>query len=125
MRNQNFHGFCGVTNYDEEKHKISLLGYYGKQFYLIQDYINRSIYDTFEVIYQITSCRKYIHFYDFIRTDEKKIENTLIDKYGLESQKIQLEIGDGTASFYNYVYHRMSFSEIEEHFRSNRMEQGY
>ncbi len=69
-------GFCGVTNYDIERKNIKyqLLGYYGKQFLSNPSYINRSIYDTFTGYISNYLPRKYIHFYDFIEWNEKKLK---------------------------------------------------
>ena len=55
------------------------------------------------------------------------MENTLISEYDWETSpdtKSTWRIGDGTASFYNYIYYTVTgFSEFDT-FRSNQIREG-
>ena len=71
--------------------------------------------------------KDYYHFFDFYRWDEKEIEQILLNDYDWEVSKdlkSTWRIGDGTASFYNYIYYTVAgFSEFDT-FRSNQIREG-
>ena len=65
--------------------------------------------------------------FDYTNWDEEHIESTIINNYDWETSvdtKSTWRIGDGTASFYNYVYTLVvGFSENDT-FRSNQIREG-
>ena len=71
--------------------------------------------------------KDYFHFFDYYPWDEKEIESVIINNYEWETAAdtdSTWRIGDGTASFYNYVYFNVAgFSEIDT-FRSNQIREG-
>jgi hypothetical protein len=91
-------------------------------------YLNRSMWDTFSGEYY-RSVKKKTHFYnlfDFWRWDEVEIDSA-IERYGWEKAvdtNSTWRIGDGTAAFYNYVYHTMAGFTENDTFRSNQIREG-
>ncbi len=91
-------------------------------------YFNSSIIDTVTGEYYRSRKNKkdYFHLVDFWRWDEEEIDNTL-DTYGWEraiDTTSTWRIGDGTAAFYNYVYHRVAGFSEHDTFRSNQIREG-
>jgi len=70
---------------------------------------------------------EYLNLYQYIRWDEKEINDTLINEYHWETADdttTTWRIGDGTASFYNYIYYTLGgLTEIDT-FRSNQIREG-
>ena len=65
--------------------------------------------------------------YQYIPWDEKTIEDVLISEYDWElspDTRTTWRIGDGTASFYNYIYYIMSGFSENDTFRSNQIREG-
>jgi glucosamine--fructose-6-phosphate aminotransferase (isomerizing) len=91
-------------------------------------YINRSLWDTLSGEY-FRSVKKKTDFYnlfDFWRWEESEIDGA-IESYGWEKAvdtKSTWRIGDGTAAFYNYVYHTMAGFTEHDTFRSNQIREG-
>jgi glucosamine--fructose-6-phosphate aminotransferase (isomerizing) len=91
-------------------------------------YFNLSLIDTLSGEY-FRSRKKsadYFHLFDYWRWDEQEIDNTL-DSYGWEraaDTSSTWRIGDGTAAFYNYVYHRVAGFSEHDTFRSNQIREG-
>ncbi|MDD5032965.1 MAG: hypothetical protein PHC85_02540 [Candidatus Pacebacteria bacterium] len=102
--------------------------YYFKQFLLNPSYINSSLIDTFSgFLSHYTIPHNYLFLYHYIAWDEKKINSTLIDKYDWETAKdtdSTWRIGDGTAPFYNYIYHTVAGFTENDTFRSNQIREG-
>ena len=91
-------------------------------------YFNLSIFDTLSGEYFRSRKNKtdYFHLFDYWRWDEKEIEETL-DNYKWEraiDTTTTWRIGDGTAAFYNYVYHRVAGFSEHDTFRSNQIREG-
>lgn len=130
-------GFCGVPpDWNKEmiysmsaKRKFNLFSHVGKNITLNPSYINSSLRDTFDSFLSryLNPRKDYYHFFDFYRWDEKEIEQILLDYYDWEVSKdlkSTWRIGDGTASFYNYIYYTVAgFSEFDT-FRSNQIREG-
>ena len=129
-------GFCGIKPKkmrDKKFYSLSLINifklflYYTKEYLSNPSYINSSLYDTlwaFASYYLIP--HNFISFYNYIRWDEKKIEQTL-KKYDWETANDTLttwRIGDGTASFYNYIYYTLAGFTENDTFRSNQVREG-
>jgi glutamine---fructose-6-phosphate transaminase (isomerizing) len=92
-------------------------------------YINQSVLDSlgsFAVRY-IAPKRDYYHLFDYYKWDEKGINELIKEEYNWETAidtNSTWRIGDGTASFYNYIYCTVAgFSEIDT-FRSNQIREG-
>lgn len=130
-------GFCGVAP-DWEKEmiysmsairKAKLFGFVGKNFITTPSYINASLFDTIDsFLSRYTNPRKdYYHFFDYYEWKEDEIERILKEEYDWETAKdlkSTWRIGDGTASFYNYIYYTVAgFSEFDT-FRSNQIREG-
>ena len=138
LENTNFKtGFAGLKpQFDKERiyslsvlNQLKLFGFVGKNLIQSPGYINQSILDSlgsFASRY-FTPKAHYYHLFDYIKWDEKTIEDTIINNYDWEKAvdtKSTWRIGDGTASFYNYIYTRtVGFSENDT-FRSNQIREG-
>ena len=130
-------GFCGVAPRFNKKRiyslavseQIKLFSFVGKNVLQSPSYINQSIWDSFGSIASRYFIKKedYYHMFDYYRWDEKEIEDLIINEYKWETAidtKTTWRIGDGTASFYNYVYYTAAgFSEYDT-FRSNQIREG-
>ena len=130
-------GFCGIAPNFNKEHiysltkmdQLRLFSYVGKNFLLNPTYLNSSLMDTFgSFVARYASPRKdYYHFFDYYPWDENEIETLLKDEYDwemAEDTQSSWRIGDGTASFYNYVYTTVAgFSEFDT-FRSNQIREG-
>lgn len=130
-------GFAGLEpQFDKEKiyslsvkNQLKLFGFVGMNLLKSPGYLNQSILDSlgsFASRY-IAPKKDYYHLFDYLQWDEKTIENTIINDYKWETSidtKSTWRIGDGTASFYNYVYTLVvGFSENDT-FRSNQVREG-
>ena len=91
-------------------------------------YFNRSLYDTISGEYWRSLHKKndYFHVFDYYRWNETEVNETL-NQYDWETAidtKSTWRIGDGTAAFYNYVYHRTAGFSEHDTFRSNQIREG-
>ena len=109
--------------------QLKLFGFVFKNIVKSPSYLNQSILDSlgsFASRY-IAPKSDYYHLFDYLQWDEKLIEDTIIKKYKWETSidtKSTWRIGDGTASFYNYIYTLVvGFSENDT-FRSNQIREG-
>jgi asparagine synthetase B (glutamine-hydrolysing) len=108
--------------------KAALLAKYGIRFLRNPRYLNRSIPDTVGafVSYYLVE-QNYLPFFDYEDWDEEEINRTLIGEYDweiAEDTTSTWRIGDGTAPFYNLIYHTVAgFSEADT-FRSNQIREG-
>ena len=62
--------------------------------------------------------------FDYIDWDEKTVNDTIINNYDWEKAvdtNSTWRIGDGTASFYNYVYTLIAGFSENDTFRSNQI----
>ena len=129
-------GFCGIKPSSLEKHtyslkltdKIKMAAYYGIQFISNPSYLNSSLLDTLEAFRSYYFIKhNNLNIYDYIKWDEKTIENTLIDLYDWETDpgtRTTWRIGDGTAAFYNYIYYILAGFTENDTFRSNQIREG-
>jgi len=128
-------GFCGVQDRStntmvglDQLGKIKLLAYYAKNFLLNPRYLNRSILDTLFAFYSTYVGRQeFLYLYKYVEWDEKVIAETLAKHYGWESSANSAStwrIGDGTAAFYNYIYHTVAGFSEHDTFRSNQIRAG-
>ncbi len=130
-------GFCGVKPDWNKKmiysmklsRQLKLFGHISKNIILNPSYINSSVFDTLESFASryFNPRNHYYHFFDYYRWDESEIENILFNEYNWEKSTdldSSWRIGDGTASFYNYIYYTVAgFSEFDT-FRSNQIREG-
>lgn len=128
-------GFCGVQDNSnntmvglDNLGKIKLLMFYLKNFISNPCYINRSLFDTIFAFYSTYLGRQnFLYLYKYIDWDEKKINQTLTKCYGWQSSadsSSTWRIGDGTAAFYNFIYHTVAGFSEHDTFRSNQIRAG-
>lgn len=131
-------GFCGVRSGrpDDPDHvytlglseKVKLATYYAMAYVKNPGYINASLLDTawaYACFYLIG--RDYLNLYRFVRWNEEVITRTIIDGYNWEvadDTSSTWRIGDGTASFYNFIYYTVAGFSENETFRSNQIREG-
>lgn len=130
-------GFLGIEPDFEEKkvysHGITKqLRYHSKRFMAMTQsmgYFNSSLWDTLSGEYyrSFTEKQDYYHLFDYWRWDEDEVNNTLLNDYDWEKSidtSTTWRIGDGTAAFYNYVYHTVAGFTEHDTFRSNQIREG-
>jgi len=130
-------GFCGIApERGDEDHvytlslssKAKLLGYYARQYFLNRSYLNSSLLDTLWAYFcYYLMPREYMNLYRYINWDEREIVSTLSENYDWESAgdtDSTWRIGDGTASFYNYIYYTVAGFTENDTFRSNQIREG-
>lgn len=111
------------------KNQLKLFGFVAKNVIQSPGYLNQSILDSlgsFASRY-IASKKDYYHLFDYMQWDEKTIEDTIINDYKWETSidtKSTWRIGDGTASFYNYIYTLVAGFSENDTFRSNQIREG-
>lgn len=109
--------------------KAELLLSYGSRVVRNPAYINRSIPDTLwaYVSYYIIK-QDYLQLFEYEPWLEHEVEGALKDEYQWElddDTPSSWRIGDGTAAFYNYIYHMVcGFTEFDT-FRSSQIRAGY
>lgn len=108
--------------------KVKILQYYGGQYLRNPAYLNVSLADTFfaYACYYIVK-RDFINLYRYIKWDEQEVVSTLRGEYDWEladDTKTTWRIGDGTASFYNYIYQTVAGFSENDTFRSNQIREG-
>ena len=138
LENTNFKtGFAGLEpQFDKKriyslsiKNQLKLFGFVGKNLLQSPGYINQSILDSlgsFASRY-ITPKANYYHLFDYMQWNEKTIEDTIIKNYDWEKAvdtDSTWRIGDGTASFYNYIYTLVTGFSENDTFRSNQIREG-
>ena len=129
-------GFAGIRPFHDPSHvytlpardKLAMARFYGREFAGNPRYFNRSLVDTakaFAFYYLIK--RDYQNLYTFVEWNEETIESTLLGEYDFElaeDTRSTWRIGDGTAPFYNYIYHAMAGMTENDTFRSNQIRAG-
>lgn len=129
-------GYCGIRPDFSAEHtyslslaaKFRLAAYYGRQYLLNPGYVNRSLLDSISAYccyYFIP--HDYLNLFNYVRWEEDRINQTLHDHYDWETAtdtKSTWRIGDGTASFYNYIYYVVSGFSENDTFRSNQIREG-
>jgi len=109
--------------------QAKLFAFVGKNFIKSPSYLNQSVFDSLGsfVARYIAPKKDYYHMFDYYRWDENEINDLIQHEYKWETAidtKSTWRIGDGTASFYNYIYNTVAgFSEIDT-FRSNQIREG-
>lgn len=129
-------GFCGIKPHFGSDHtytlsklsKAKMMFFYGKEYLLNPAYLNSSLLDTIDAFksYYLIKHRN-INIFNYLKWDEKLIESTLINDYRWETDpetRTTWRIGDGTASFYNYIYYIVAGFTENDTFRSNQIREG-
>ncbi len=129
-------GFCGFQQPESHVHhyalsltnQLRLAFYYVKQYIKNPAYINDSLLDTIGafISYYIIP-HTFLNLYNYIAWDEETITRTLRELYDWEVAKdtrSTWRIGDGTASFYNYIYYYGAGFTENDTFRSNQIREG-
>ncbi len=130
-------GFAGLAPQFNKKriyslsfvNQVKLFSFVGKNLLKSPGYINSSIPDTlgsFFVRYLFPK-KDYYHLFDYMAWDEKSIEQTILNEYDWETAidtNSTWRIGDGTASFYNYIYYTVAGFSENDTFRSNQIREG-
>jgi hypothetical protein len=129
-------GFAGVPPHDDPEHvytlsmgsKAGLIKFYGGQYLSNPRYINGSILDTlWGAASYYAMERNYINLFGYIPWLEPEVNGTLINDYEFElanDTRSTWRIGDGTAAFYNYIYHTVAGFTENDTFRSNQIREG-
>ena len=138
LENTNFKtGFAGLApEFNKKriysislKNQMRLYGFIVKNILRTPSYLNQSVLDSigsFASRY-VTPKKDYYHLFDYIQWDEEIVENTIINQYKWEKAvdtDSTWRIGDGTASFYNYVYTLVAGFSENDTFRSNQIREG-
>lgn len=91
-------------------------------------YFNSSLWDTYSGEYYRSVMAKtdYFHVFDYWTWDERVVDQTLAmyDWEKAEDTTTTWRIGDGTAAFYNYIYHTVAGFTEHDTFRSNQIREG-
>lgn len=129
-------GFLGIPPYFEEQRVythgvMKQLRYQYLRFKAMlasPGYFNNSLWDTLSGEYYRSFTKKsaYFHIFDYWRWDEQLIDDTLAE-YNWEKAvdtPTTWRIGDGTAAFYNYIYHAVAGFTEHDTFRSNQIREG-
>lgn len=106
-----------------------LLLYYARQMLTNPSYLNRSLPDTgFAYASYYLMKRPFLNIFNYLPWVEDDVNDTLINEYDWEvaaDSPSTWRIGDGTAPFYNYIYHHVAgFTEFDT-FRSNQIREGH
>ena len=130
-------GFSGVrpSNIDPDHvytlpvlSKLQMLRFYATQYLTNPGYLNSSLPDTvfaYACYYLIS--KDYVNLYRYVEWDEDTLNQTLRSEYDWElatDTTTTWRIGDGTASFYNYIYATIAGFTENDTFRSNQIRQG-
>ena len=130
------HGFANVKlkNKDKKAYEIGtmnslkLLWYYASQYSKNPRYLNSSLIDTLGAYVSSYAISKdYLYIYKYLPWSEQEVESVLLKEYDWElspDTRSSWRIGDGTASFYNYVYYVMTGLTENDTFRSNQVREG-
>jgi glucosamine--fructose-6-phosphate aminotransferase (isomerizing) len=111
------------------QNQLKLFKYVAGNIFKSPGYINQSIFDSlgsFAVRY-IAPKKDYYHLFDYYKWDEEEINDLIKYEYNWETAidtKSTWRIGDGTASFYNYIYHTVAGFSENDTFRSNQIREG-
>jgi len=130
-------GFAGVSPEFDKEHiySLSLSGmlraamFVGKNLALNPSYFNLSNVDTLgSLISRYMFPRKdYFSIFDYYQWNETEIVDLVLNEYDWETAidtDSTWRIGDGTASFYNYIYYTVAGFSENDTFRSNQIREG-
>lgn len=138
LENTNFKtGFAGLPpQFDKKRiyslnflNQMKLFGFVKKNLLKNPGYINQSIFDSLGsyAVRYLTPKKDYFHLFDYYKWDEKELEALIEKEYHWEKAidtDSTWRIGDGTASFYNYIYYTVAGFTENDTFRSNQIREG-
>jgi glucosamine--fructose-6-phosphate aminotransferase (isomerizing) len=108
--------------------KARMLGFYAAEFLKNPAYLNSSLIDSALAYYYFYVIkRNYTNLYGYVKWEEDVVNRTLIDEYDFElspDTDSTWRIGDGTAAFYNYIYHQVAGFSEHDTLRSNQIREG-
>lgn len=108
--------------------RFQLLKFFALEAFKNPKYINISIFDNLLAYkYYYLDVLNPINLFHYLPWDEDVVNNTLINEYNWEvapDTSTTWRIGDGTASFYNYIYYTVSGFTENDCFRSNQILEG-
>jgi glutamine---fructose-6-phosphate transaminase (isomerizing) len=130
-------GFAGLPpKFDKKRiyslsltNQFKLFSFVGNNVFKSPGYLNQSVWDnlgSFAARY-IAPKKDYYHLFDYYRWDEDEINDLIQNEYQWETAidtKSTWRIGDGTASFYNYIYYTVAGFSENDTFRSNQIREG-
>jgi len=129
-------GFAGVRKEGGEKailtdlplsNKLQLAAYYGANYLANPRYLNASLFDSVWAFYESYLVPDdFLYLYRYIDWDERQIQQTLAQYNweGASDSATTWRIGDGTAAFYNYIYHTVAGFTENDTLRSNQIREG-
>ncbi len=106
--------------------KLKMFYFYSSQSIINPSYLNSALLDNFQgFISSFVRKENSLHFYNYVKWDEKKMVDTLLEEYNwmndLAYGKNQWRMGDGQTTFNNFIYFTLAgFSEFDN-FRSNQI----
>jgi glucosamine--fructose-6-phosphate aminotransferase (isomerizing) len=109
--------------------KLKMFYFYSTQSLINPSYLNAALFDNFKgFISSFVRKEDSLHFYNYIRWDEKEMIDVLVREYDWMSDlaygKNQWRMGDGQTIFNNFIYYTLAgFSEFDN-FRSNQICEG-
>ena len=110
------------------KDKLGLIVYYFKNFIKNPSYLNRSLIDTaLAYFHTFITNDDFLYLYKYLPWKEDEIVNTIIEEYDWEvssDTNTTWRIGDGTASFYNYIYSTTAGFTEDDDMLSNFVREG-
>jgi glutamine---fructose-6-phosphate transaminase (isomerizing) len=108
--------------------KLRMLGFYVAEFLRNPAYLNSSLVDSALAYYYFYIIkRSYTNLYGYVPWVEDVVNKTLIEEYDFElspDTSSTWRIGDGTAAFYNYIYHTIAGFSEHDTLRSNQVREG-
>jgi glucosamine--fructose-6-phosphate aminotransferase (isomerizing) len=130
-------GFAGLPpKFDKDTiyslsylNQLRLFGYVAKNVIKSPGYLNQSVIDSlgsFASRY-VAPRIDYYQIFDYYKWDENEINDLILNDYNWETAidtKSTWRIGDGTASFYNYIYYTVAGFSENDTFRSNQIREG-
>jgi hypothetical protein len=130
-------GLCGVPQDDHNntltamslRNKVGLLRYFAKHYVTNPAYINESLYDTLNAFWQTFVVKDdFLYLFHYLEWRESTILDTIVGEYDWEmapDTTTTWRIGDGTAPFYNYIYHTIAGFTEDEVMLSNMVREGH
>lgn len=109
--------------------KLKMFYFYSTQSLINPSYLNAALLDNFKgFISSFVRKEDSLHFYNYIKWDEKEMIDVLVKEYDWMSDlaygKNQWRMGDGQTIFNNFIYYTLAgFSEFDN-FRSNQICEG-
>ena len=130
-------GLCGIREDDHGatltgmslRNRTGLLWYFAKNYLKNPAYINESLVDTANAFYQTFMVKDdFLYLFHYLPWREDVILDTIRAEYDWEiasDTSTTWRIGDGTAPFYNYIYHTIAGFTEDEVMLSNMVREGH